>query len=167
MKNLLLILVFAFPVFAQQDITAKTVDGKSVTLKSDGTWIYTPALSADAPGVVYIYRLKEDAVYNRATEIRVDGKEVFEIKQGDFAGIKLAPGRHHLRTNKGDSEIGIDVFAGGRNFVLLEVGAGGFYKTHILSETPESIAVYQLKRTEFVDEKQLRAKDLPLVKERP
>ena len=164
MKIFLLILILSGAALGQ--IKAVAEGGKEVILKSGGTWSYGPAPDRSTPGVVYIYRLKEDAVYNRATEVSVDGKEVFQIKQGNFAGVKLPPGRHHIRTNKADSEMGIAVSAGERYFVLLVVGAGGLFKTHIFSEVVPALAVLQLKNAVAIDEKQTRAKDFPTVTEK-
>ncbi len=161
----ILALFFCGVVFGQA--TATTSDGKKVILGNDGTWKYAPPPDKDTPVIVYIYRLKEGGVYNRARSIFIDGKESFEIKQGDFVGIKLISGSHSFKTNKDDSEITIETKSGELYFVLLTVSSGGFAQTHVLTEIPQSQAELQLKKTTIIDAKQIKSQNLLLVKEKP
>jgi hypothetical protein len=165
MKTIFLILAFSLTTFAQ--IKATTEDGKKVILNADKSWDYVAPVDTNAPAILYVYRLKETGVYNKARELRIDGKEILELRQGDFVGIKIAPGKHVVRSNKEDSEIELNASGGETYFIKLIVGYGGFNQTFILSEVPKATAVFDIKKTNFIDEKQLKSSDVNLVKIKP
>lgn len=170
MKILLLILICAFSAFGQTKAT--TEDGKKVILNPNGTWTYVAATqqtqtNGEPTATVYIYRLKEAGIYNRGRDIKLDGKKILELQQGEFFGVNLAPGKHSVQTNKDDSAITLDVEAGRRYFVYLQVGTGGLYQTHTFKEMTAEQAILEMKKTTFADEKQIKNPDVNFVKEKP
>jgi hypothetical protein len=160
--------VFSLSAFGQTK-KATTEDGKAVILNENGTWTYaaSTAVPIETTATVYVYRLKESGVYNKARGVMLDGTEIFELRQNDFAGFKVAPGKHILRTRKDDSEIQIECVAGKSYFINLVIGYGGFNQTQVLNEVSETNALFQLKKTNFLDLEQLKVKNLILVKEKP
>lgn len=144
---------------------ATTADGKRVILNADGTWRPAPPADPGTPAVLYVYRLKEPGLYNRGTPLMLDGKQILEIKQGDFVGLQLPAGTHRIRTNKDDSEITVTLEPGGKSYAYLVVAYGGFSQTHVIKEVPAAQAVLDMKKTKPIDEKQLRDRSIAIVKE--
>jgi hypothetical protein len=108
--------------------SATLLNGKKVSSSNApvGSW-QVPANESDRPilesghGIIFIYRLNDKAVIR--VPVVCDDAPLARMTGGTFLKVKLLPGKHTLRSDKG-TPVAIDLQAGQIVFLLLDIEAG-------------------------------------------
>lgn len=144
-KNLLLVLLICMalvPVLAAQEPKPATPDKPATPLEK-------PIVESGAThALVYVYRHKQFAGSGLEPSVYLDETQVARMDNGRFFVIKVAPGKHTIRSNDKQSGIEMELVAGKSYYVRIEI-ATGFWKGHgrLLLMQPEQ-ATYEVKKLE-------------------
>lgn len=137
---LCLILVFAFTVAAQEPKPATPE-------KPPATPLEKPIATSNASyALIYVYRHKQFAGSGLEPSVYLDEKQMARMDNGRFFVMKVAPGKHTVRSNDKQSGVEADFVAGKTYYIKVEIVAG-FMKGHgrLLMMQPEQ-ATYEVKK---------------------
>ena len=106
-----------------------------------------PAVDA-THAMIFVYRHKQFAGSGLEPSVYLDENQVARMDNGRFFVIKVAPGKHTIRSNDKQSGIEMELVAGKSYYVKVEI-ATGFWKGHgrLLLMQPEQ-ATYEVKKLE-------------------
>jgi hypothetical protein len=104
------------------------------------------ATTTTTHALVYVYRHKQFAGSGLEPSVYIDEKQLARMDNGRFFVIKVAPGKHTIRSNDKQSGVEIDLVAGKTYYIKVEIVAG-FMKGHgrLLLMQPEQ-AMYEVKK---------------------
>lgn len=112
-----------------------------------------PSASQDSnsEATVYVYRYKQFVGKALSPSVYCDENELARIENGRFFAVKLPAGAHVFRSNDKQAGIDVDLKAGERYYVRVEI-ATGFMKGHgrLVSVAPEQGA-YEIKNLKPLD----------------
>lgn len=104
------------------------------------------ATTSATHALIYVYRHKQFAGSGLEPSVYLDEKQMARMDNGRFFVIKVAPGKHTIRSNDKQSGIEMELVAGKSYYVKIEI-ATGFWKGHgrLLLMQPEQ-ATYEVKK---------------------
>jgi len=130
---------FLCTLASAQQPAANTAEGSSVSQ------------SKDSEATVYIYRYKQFVGKALSPSVYCDENELARMENGRFFVVTLPAGKHVFRSNDKQAGIDVDLTAGEKYYVRVEI-ATGFMKGHgrVVSVAPDQGA-YEIKTLKPLD----------------
>ncbi|HWG59657.1 MAG TPA: DUF2846 domain-containing protein [Candidatus Acidoferrales bacterium] len=105
----------------------------------------------DSHATVYVYRYKQFVGKALSPSVYCDDSELARMENGRFFVVTLPPGNHVFRSNDKQAGVAVDLKAGEKYYVRVEI-ATGFMKGHgrVLSVPPDQ-GSYEIKKLKPLD----------------
>ena len=129
----------------------------------------TTAVATSASATVYFYRYKQFVGSALAPSVFCDDSQLARMENGRFFVAHVAPGKHSFHSNDAQAGVELDVRAGEKYYVRLEIAAGMMKGHGRLLLIPAEQASYELKSKQLkpLDADKISDKDRVLWQERP
>lgn len=117
--------------------------------------VATAAASAtqgnEAQATIYVYRYKQFVGKALSPSVYCDENELARMENGRYFIVKLDPGKHVFRSNDKQAGVDLDLQAGQKYYIRVEL-ATGFLKGHgrLVSVAPEQ-GSYEIKNLKPLD----------------
>lgn len=118
--------------------------------------------------IVYLYRVEEaNKLDSRKVKVKLNGKDILEMPEDNFIGLKLVPGKYELKMRQKQSETLLIVEAGKTYYVRVSQTIAGYgFNQAIYIMQPEQ-AVYQMRNMKPLEDKNLKDKSQIFIREKP
>lgn len=108
----------------------------------------------EVKGWVYFYRYKSLNAALRTLSVYCDEVELAHLQNGRYFVARVSPGHHAFRSTVKESGVGIDVKAGQKYFLRIEVGtsgAGAFGVAGVVILVPPEQGPYEARKLRPID----------------
>lgn len=116
---------------------------------------------------LWLYRLEEADKFNSGKpKVWVDDKLAVLMPESEYVGLKLPPGRHVVRMQNKATVTPLNLEAGKVYFLRVsEVPAGGYQRN--IYVTSAELALEHMRDLKPLEDKNVKSKDLEVVKTKP